>query len=513
MLKQLLAGTMLWLGMVQQVWAQLPPKRELRAVWIATVENIDWPSRRGLPSAQQQQEFIALLDQHQRNGMNAIIAQIRPVTDAFYPSPYEPWSEYLTGVQGQAPNPYYDPLQFMIEETHKRGMEFHAWFNPYRAVFNIHRSSVAANHITNTKPQWFVTYGDKKYFDPGVPEVRDYVTAVIRDVVKRYDIDAVHFDDYFYPYRIPGKEFPDNTSWRLYGNNMMKDDWRRANVDAIIRMLGSAIKAEKPWVKFGISPFGVWRNRDKDPEGSYTKGGQTNYDDLYADVLKWLKNHWIDYVAPQLYWERGHRLADYEVLLNWWAQHGYGRHVYIGHGVYRLNSSAAWKNPNELPAQIEEARTLSTIQGSMFYSSKSFSGNPLGIEDRLRTTLYKYPALRPVMSWLPDETPEAPYFIDAFERPGGLELHWADNDTSQHTRQYVLYRFDQEEAINLSNPAKILAILPQASDPEYKDAGYVRGRQYIYVVTALDRTQRESMASEPLRMHIRNGKTEFIFEP
>lgn len=512
MLKQFLAGAVLWILMMQQALAQLPPKRELRAVWIATVENIDWPSRRGLSTEQQKAEFIALLDQHQRNGMNAVVVQIRPATDAFYNSPYEPWSEYLTGTQGQPPFPYYDPLEFMIAETHKRGMEFHAWFNPYRAVFNISRSSIAANHITRLRPQWFLTYDGKKYFDPGIPEVRTYVTSIVADVVKRYDVDAIHFDDYFYPYKVPGKEFPDNFSYRQYGGNLPRDDWRRANVDAIIQMISKAIKAEKPWVKFGISPFGVWRNKDRDPEGSYTKGGLTNYDDLYADILKWLRNKWIDYVAPQLYWERGHRLVDYEILLNWWSQHGYGRHVYIGHGVYRINSNAAWKNPNELPMQIEEARAINTVQGSIFYSSSSFRGNPLGIEDILRNKLYKYPALRPTMSWLPNEMPEAPYFVDAFERPGGLVIHWADGDTTGRTKQYVLYRFENNEAINVSDPTKIISIQAQASDPEFKDLTYVKGKTYTYIVTALDRLQNESHISEPLKLQTVNGKTTFTFE-
>jgi uncharacterized lipoprotein YddW (UPF0748 family) len=499
-------------GMITSVYAQLPPKRELRAVWIATVENIDWPSRRGLSTEQQKQEFIDILDRQQRNGINAVVVQIRPVADAFYASAFEPWSEYLTGSQGQAPNPYYDPLEFMVTETHKRGMEFHAWCNPYRAVFNVRRSSVAPNHITRLRPQWFVTYGDTKYFDPGLPEVWQYVTQIISDVVRRYDIDAVHFDDYFYPYRIPGKEFPDYSSYRLYGRQMLKDDWRRHNVDTIIQMLNTAIKSVKPWVKFGISPFGVWRNRDKDPEGSYTRGGQTNYDDLYADVLKWLKNGWIDYVAPQLYWESGHRLVAYEVLLNWWAQHGYGRHVYIGHGVYRINSSAAWRNPAELPSQISEARTLNTVQGSVFYSAKSFSGNPLGIEDSLHNHLYRYPALRPVMPWLRgQEAPKAPYFIDAFERANGLQIHWSDDDTSHRTQQYVLYRFEGTEVVNLNDPTKIVSILPQMPDPQFTDFTYVKGRNYVYVVTALDRLQNESLASEPLRMKVVNGKTEFLF--
>ena len=498
--------------MITSVYAQLPPKRELRAVWIATVENIDWPSRRGLSTEQQKQEFIDILDRQQRNGINAVVVQVRPVADAFYSSSFEPWSEYLTGTQGQAPNPYYDPLEFMVAETHKRGMEFHAWFNPYRAVFNVRRSSIAPNHITRLRPQWFVTYDDRKYFDPGIPDVRVYVTQIITDVVKRYDIDAVHFDDYFYPYRVPGKEFPDYNSYRLYGGQMDREDWRRHNVDTIIQMLNIAIKTVKPWVKFGVSPFGVWRNRDRDPEGSYTRGGQTNYDDLYADVLKWLKNGWIDYVAPQLYWEHGHRLVAYEVLLNWWAQHAYGRHVYIGHGAYRINSNAVWRNPNELPLQIAEARTLNTIQGSIFYSVKSFSGNPRGIEDSLHNHLYRYPALRPLMPWLKgQEAPKAPYFIDAFERENGLQVYWSDDDTLQRTKQYVLYRFEGTQPVSLNDPTKILAILPQMPDPQYTDFTYVKGRDYVYVVTALDRLQNESLSSEALQVKMVGGKVTFLF--
>jgi uncharacterized lipoprotein YddW (UPF0748 family) len=513
MVKYLLGVALLLAGFFSQVKAQLPPKREFRAVWVATVENIDWPSRKGLPVEQQQQEFINILNTQQRNGMNAVIVQIRPVADAFYDSPFEPWSEYLTGTQGQAPNPYYDPLRFMLEETHKRGMEFHAWFNPYRAAINASRNNVTANHITRQRPQWFVTYDNKKYFDPGIPEVREYVNQIIRDVVRRYDIDAIHFDDYFYPYPVAGKDFPDYNSYRQYGNNRMKDDWRRSNVDSIIRMVSNTIKAEKPWVKFGVSPFGIWRNKDKDPEGSYTKGGLTNYDDLYADVLKWLKNGWIDYVLPQLYWERGHRVADYELLLNWWAQHGYGRHIYIGHGVYRIKSNAAWNIPAEIPIQITETRTLNTIQGSAFYSTKSFRGNPLGIEDSLRNHFYRYKALQPLMPWIKANTPFPPYFVDAFERADGLHLHWADDDTSHRTNQYVLYRFNANETINLNNPTKILAIVQQMDDPQFIDASYIKGNLYTYIITALDRLQNESRPGDPLYMKTLNRKTTFIFDP
>jgi len=381
------------------VQAQTRP--EFRGVWVATVDNIDWPSKGNYFSDSQKTEFIKLLDMHLQNRMNAMIVQIRPVTDAFYPSQYEPWSEFLTGKQGQPPMPYYDPLEFMITETHKRGMEFHAWMNPYRAVFNTERSSIAATHITKIHPDWFLTYGDKKYFDPGNREVQQYVTHVVKDVVHRYAVDAIHFDDYFYPYRIAGKEFPDDAKYQQYGNGMNKEDWRRSNVDSIILMLSGAIKKENPKCQFGISPFGIWRNEDKDPvNGSKTKGGQTNYDDLYADILLWLRNGWIDYVAPQLYWEFGHKAAPYEILLDWWSKHTYGRNCYIGLGIYKANSNSAWKDVTQLPRQIEALRNTPNIQGMIFFSSRSFTANPNGWSDSLRLDYFKDPAKTPELNWI-----------------------------------------------------------------------------------------------------------------
>lgn len=361
--------------------AQDSTKKEFRGVWVATVDHIDWPSRGNYNPAKQRAEFIDLLNMHQRNGMNAIIMQIRPATDAFYPSPYEPWSEWLTGKQGKAPDPWYDPLQFMIEETHKRKMEFHAWFNPYRAVFNINKTIVSPTHITKLHPEWFLTYGDKRYFDPGIPAVRNYVTQVIEDVVQRYDVDAIHFDDYFYPYRIAGQEFPDAQSYALYGKGLSQAEWRRSNVDSIIVQLSRAIKKENPAVAFGISPFGVWRNKDKDPEGSDTRAGQTNYDDLYADILLWLRSGWIDYVAPQLYWEFGHKNAPFEVLVDWWSKHTYGKKCYIGLGIYKANSNGPWRDKTQLPRQIQTLRTTPNMDGMIFFSSKSFVGNPNGWSD------------------------------------------------------------------------------------------------------------------------------------
>ncbi len=371
-------------------------KPEFRGVWVASVDNIDWPSRGNYSSDSQKVEFIKLLDMHQRNGMNAMVVQIRPATDAFYPSQYEPWSEWLTGKQGQPPVPYYDPLEFMITETHKRNMEFHAWMNPYRAIFNITKTVIAATHITRLHPDWFLDYGGKKYFDPGNKQAQQYVTNLVKDVVSRYDVDAIHFDDYFYPYRITGVEFPDGESYKRYGNGLTKDDWRRSNVDSIIFMLSRIIKKENKKCQFGISPFGVWRNIDKDPvNGSNTRAGQTNYDDLYADIVLWLKSNWIDYVAPQIYWEFEQKNAPYQAVLDWWSTHTYGKNCYIGLGIYKANSNAFWKDKTQLPRQIEALRNTPNIQGMIFFSSKSFNNNPNGWSDSLRLNYFATPVKTP----------------------------------------------------------------------------------------------------------------------
>ena len=427
------------------------PNYEFRGVWIATVENIDWPKSKQLTPEEQRASFIRLLDMHQKNGMNAIVMQVRPSGDAFYPSALEPWSEYLTGQQGLAPNPYYDPLEFMIKETHQRGMEFHAWLNPYRAVFNVTRSSVAPNHPTRLYPDWFLVYGDKKYFNPGLPEVRKFTVAVVKDLVKRYDLDAIHMDDYFYPYRIPNKEFPDEKTFKEWGKGMSKDDWRRSNCDSIILNLHQAIREVKPYVKFGISPFGVWRNQSQDPMGSNTKAGQTNYDDLYADILLWLQKGWIDYVVPQLYWERGHALADYSTLLKWWNDNSYGRQLYIGHGFYRAGSNPGWKNPHELPAQIKELRSYRATQGSVYFSSKSFETNPNGWCDTLRNNYYQFPALVPAMPWIDDSSPEAPRVI----KKGGT--------------QFEIAYTGQEKIKGLG-----LLTIPQGKEPRFIDAQLIQ---------------------------------------
>lgn len=463
------------------------PIREFRAVWVATVGNIDWPSKQGLDANIQKQEFIAILDQVKANNLNAVIVQVRPSADAFFDSPYENWSRYLSGKQGTPPAPYYDPLAFMIEECHKRCIEFHAWFNPYRALVDANKNPNLTNHATYTHPDWFVKYGTKKYFDPGLPEVREYFTKIIIDVVKRYDIDAVHFDDYFYPYREGKTEFPDYKSYTKYGNNFAnKDDWRRNNVNVLIENLSKKIKAEKPYVKFGISPFGVWRNVSKDPEGSATNGGQTNYDDLFADVIMWQKKGWIDYLLPQLYWEIGHRAVDYNTLLLWWSQHAYGRHMYIGHGLYRLGTDPkpCWRSLTEIGTQIKNLRQNKNIQGSAFYSQTAFKKNYYSLNSTMRNEWYPYPALLPTMSWLPHEELPIPTLKIQYSQVNIKMLQWNVNNEKRIDLQFAVYKIDKR-----TNEKILIGITREKSFP------LADSENIHYFVTSLDRLHNESEKS------------------
>lgn len=469
------------------------PKREFRAAWIATIGNIDWPLKQGLPAEEQRQSFIRRLDQMKRLGLNAAIVQIRPAADAFYPSTIEPWSRYLTGKQGVPPQPMYDPLEFMVEEAHKRNMEFHAWFNPFRALVDSKKNPNPPGHVTRLHPDWIISYGGKSYINPGIPEAREYVTDVIVDVVKRYDIDAVHLDDYFYPYRIAGVAFNDAASFAKYnpGNIADRDDWRRNNVNVFIQNLNARIKVQKRHMKLGISPFGVWRNASKDTAGSVTRGGQTNYDDLYADVRLWMQKGWIDYLLPQLYWEHGHRLVAYETLMPWWRDHAYGRQVYFGLGLYRMLGSpgGAYASTREILSQIADARRLAPGTGYALYSLSNLDKIIAPIQDSL-ASYGRTIALVPQMKWLDSVAPPAPV-IKGSKTATGFFLQWpAPQYSSGQEWRYAVYRFRKGERIDLNNAERMLALTP---DLHYLDAG--SHEQSVYVVTALDRLWNESAGS------------------
>lgn len=475
--------------------AQDSPKREMRAAWIVTVFNTDWPSSPNLGSAQSKQELVELIESLHQLHLNAIILQVRPAGDALYDSSFEPWSYWLTGEQGRAPAPYFDPLQTAIDLCHQKGMEVHAWFNPFRADLlgkdTIYRHP---NHITQMQPEWLLQYGKRLYFDPGLPEVRKYAVDVILDVVNRYDIDAVHLDDYFYPYRIPKVDFPDTTSYDRFGVGMEREAWRRHNVDLFMEKLHDDIRLARPDLKIGVSPFGVWRNNDRDPQGSATQAGQTSYDDLFADVRKWIVKGWVDYIAPQAYFSIGYEPADYEELVNWWSRNAFGRHVYIGQSLYKVdnNHDLNWEDPTQVPRQIRINRSYPEVKGTMHYSSRYFELNPLGIKDSFSQDLYPYKALPPVMDWLDSDAPVAPIRPKVRSTKEGLRLTW--NMVPEEAAYLAIYRFPKKTVGPRSNPVTLKEVIG-VEEKEWIDKDTYFLKRYNYVITALDRHYNESKGS------------------
>ena len=465
------------------------PKREFRAAWIQSVNG----QFRGMPTEKLKQNLIGQLNSLQKAGINAIIFQVRPEADALYASRLEPWSRFLTGVQGKAPEPYWAPMQFMIDECHKRGMEFHAWINPYRTKTTL-KSELAPNHVYNIHPEWFVTYGDQLYFDPALPESRRHICMVVSDIVSRYDVDAIHMDDYFYPYPIKGKDFPDDASFARFGGGFSnKGDWRRSNVNVLIKKLHETIREIKPWVKFGVSPFGIYRNESSDPLGSKTKGLQ-NYDDLYADVLLWAREGWIDYNIPQIYWHIGHPVADYETLVKWWARNTENRPLFIGQSVMNTVQNADPKNPsiNQLPRKMALQRAYQTIGGSCQWPASAVVENAGKYRDALIAEYHKYPALPPVFDFMDNEAPAKVRKMKPVWTEDGYILFWTApkyKEEMNRAVQYVVYRFNDKEKVNIDDPSHIVAI---TRDNFYK-LPYEDGKtKYRYVVTALDRLHNES---------------------
>lgn len=505
MLKTSICGLFFFLALPLSLFPQntskIAPKREFRGVWVATVSNIDWPSKPGLSVDAQKQELIGILERHKANGMNAILLQVRPAADAFYAKSREPWSQWLMGKQGLAPAPGYDPLEFAIKEAHFRGMELHAWFNPYRATMSP-GTVTHETHMTRKRPDLFFTYAGKKQFDPGIPEVREYIVQVILDVVKGYDIDGIHFDDYFYPYKVEGQRINDAATFKKYGNGFTDiGDWRRNNVNVLIKQLDDSIHFYKNYVKFGVSPFGIWRNISEDSLGSAT-AGLSNYAELFADSRKWVQEGWVDYINPQIYFSFTRRVAPFATLVDWWSKNAFGRHLYIGQAAYLVNqrSEAAWSIPNQIPEQIRYIRKNTRVQGSVFFSSKSFTNVARAVGDSLKNDLYRYPALPPQMPWLDDVVPNAPLQLSAEVMNDGVHLKWLrpfkakDGETASG---YVIYRFEEGEDIDILDAKNILKI----SFEEYNlfiDTNAEKGKRYNYLVTALDRLKNESEPSGPV---------------
>ncbi len=477
------------IGLFMQAQSQICPKREFRGAWIQCVNG----QFMGMGSEELQKTLTSQLDVLQKAGINAIIFQVRPEADALYQSPYEPWSRFLTGKQGVAPSPYWDPLQFMIDQCHQRGMELHAWINPYRARTK-GTTILAAHHPIKLYPNRFIDYEGQQYFDPGLPENREYIKKIVTDIVTRYDIDALHMDDYFYPYPVNGVPFNDNTSFAQYGRGFAdRGDWRRDNVNQLIKEIHRTVHDLKPWVKFGVSPFGIWRNKKSDPKGSDTNGLQ-NYDQLYADVLTWVNNGWVDYNIPQVYWEIGHPAADYNTLVNWWAEKAANRPLFIGQDVMRTvnNEDANRPGTHQQGAKMQLQRSHADVKGSCQWPASAVVENAGGYRTALETVYHKYPALQPLYPFIDNKAPKKVRKCKVVWTEDGPVLFWTAPKAKtpmDQAHQYVVYRFEKDERIDLNDPSKIVCITTRT----YHALPYQGGKSKCrYVVTALDRLQNES---------------------
>lgn len=467
------------------------PKREFRGAWIQTVGQDRYRKMNCAAMKFYLAEMVRKLDEA---GINAVIFQVRPEADAFYKSDLEPWSRFLTGTQGQGPDdPSFDPLAFIIDECHKRGMELHAWLNPYRVKSNVN-SVLAPDHIFWKYPERFVQYGNQLYFEPGLPENRSFICDVVRDIVSRYDVDAIHMDDYFYPYPIAGSPFPDDGSFNRYAASQgfspsQRADWRRNNVNLLIQQLKYTIAGTKPWVRFGISPFGIYRNKRNDPNGSDTNGLE-NYGDLYADVKHWVEKGWIDYNLPQLYWEIGHERADYSTLLRWWNANNYGRPLYIGQDLQRS------MNKNELDAKIRQSREMPFVNGNCYWYGYLVLENSGGVADTLKKGAHRAKAIIPAYTHLHKGRPGKVKKLAQVFTEDMHFLTWEHHERPRDpeaAQQFVVYRFSVDEKVDIRRAENIVAVTPDNFFVLPYEGG---GNKYTYAVTALDAFKNEGNAAK-----------------
>lgn len=469
-------------------------KREFRGAWIQCVNG----QFMGKSTQEIQSMLSNQLDELQKDGVNAIIFQVRAESDALYESDLEPWSKFLTGVQGKAPSPYWDPLAWMVEQCHQRGMELHAWINPYRAKHgSTSMGQLSDKSVVVKQPNLCFSYDNLVLLNPGLKEAADYTCKVAADIVKRYDIDGFHIDDYFYPYPVAGKKIPDQVLFQKNSHGFWNiGDWRRDNVSRFIKQLGETIHQVKPWVKFGVSPFGIYRNKRNDPNGSETNGLQ-NYDDLYADVLLWVNNGWIDYCVPQLYWEIGNRAADYKTLITWWNKNAGKRPLYIGEDIERTAKYADPANPksHQLPAKHKLHQEMNNVKGTVLWYAKTAADNVGNIGHTLRDYYWKYPALQPAMPFIDNKAPKRVKSLKFKWTEQGPMLTWKAPKSKKWgdvVNKFVIYQFKDGEKINLDDASHILKITTYTS---FK-VPYVKDGKSTFVVTALDRVGNESKGAK-----------------
>lgn len=495
------AAFMLFALSLPPIQAQQPsPKREFRGAWVATVLSLDYPDRPTTWPVALKEDWKNLVAGLKATGLNAVIVQVRPAADAFYPSRYAPWSAYLTGQQGLPPEKGFDPLEFMIAEAHRQGLEFHAWLNPYRASMNLDTTAFAPGHVFHQHRKWLRSYGGRYYLDPGIPAVRHHLSNIVAELAAQYDIDGLHFDDYFYPYPVADAPFPDSSSFARYGARYDSvADWRRFNVDRLIQMTDSTLARHKPFAQFGVSPFGVWRNLADDPRGSATQASVSTYDHLYADVLRWAQQGWVDYLVPQLYWHRGFEPADHTALQEWWGKYRGKARLYIGHAAYRAGNSTheQWRSAGELPAQMKLGRANPEIEGAVFFRAASLLENRLGTRDSIQH-LYALPALLPARPGASDCS--SPRLKKAKTKRKGNLIRWKDSRGTAEARQFVIYRFEGQKVGSLEEARAIRYISPANRGQrrhKFIDGEAQAGKAYTYIITAVDRARRESLPSRP----------------
>ena len=460
---------------------QAQQKREFRGAWIQCVNG----QFKGMGTERMQKTLTYQLDELKKDGCNVIIFQVRPECDALYESSIEPWSYYLTGEQGSRPYPYWDPLQWMIEQCHKRGMELHAWINPYRAKTKAAHVN-AVNHVVVQHPEWTFLYDGLTLLNPALKQCRDYICQVVKDIVDRYDVDGLHIDDYFYPYPVPGVAIPDKANFQANNYGLENQgDWRRLNVNLFIEQLYQTVHSAKPWVKVGISPFGIYRNQKNDPNGSRTNGLQ-NYDDLYADVLLWDREGWMDYCVPQLYWEIGNKAADYEELIHWWNANITKSDLYIGEDIER---TAKFK---QMARKMDLHGMMPRVKGTVLWYAKAAVDNVGNYGTKLRTNYWRYPALQPTMKSIDSKAPKKPRKVQVIDVEGQKVLFWTapkGEGWKDAAVKYAIYRFNQGEKVDINNTSKLVAI---TGETHYELPAAEEGRRCVYAITALDRVQNES---------------------
>ncbi|KMT21097.1 glycoside hydrolase family 10 protein [Clostridium cylindrosporum] len=497
-------------GDTKVVHAETKPNAEFRSAWVSTIWNLDFKQTNGSASAFKS-EYTRVLNAFNSMNMNAVTFQVRPANDAFYPSTLNPWSKYLTGTQGKSPEAGFDPLAYMVSETHKKGMEFHAWFNPYRVTESAQTgktkeqilATLSSNNFARKNPDAVMLYNGKLYLNPGEPKAQQFVIDTVMEVVKKYDIDAVHFDDYFYPYGGFKTTNPDIATYKKYGTGFSSiENWRRNNIDNLIKNLNTQIKSAKSDVKFGISPFGIWGSKSKHPSGSpegegsaVSSGSLSSYDDIFADTRKWVKNNWIDYITPQLYWSMNNSISSYKVLVDWWGNvvQGTKCNLYIGHAVYKYrdgeantNEVADWKNPSEIPNQITYSRNNANVKGSSFFSLRDLESNIVGFKTTLVSSFYTSKVSIPgSVSVTPSYPTEK---LRVYSTGVSNRLVWIDSKTST-SKSYNIYRFTGSEAVNTQSTTHLLKTVNRSGSATYlayNDTTIKLSTKYTYIIEALD---------------------------